>query len=117
MIIESLNLSTLSCFYCGRYTAKHKCKLQLSDDTFTTVLLCDNCVKLDETELRLKFAGNSDKTVKQAAKFLNVCKARIHQFIKEGRFPARKPGRDLLIKTSDLEKFALLERKTGRPVN
>ena len=117
MIIESLNLSTLSCFYCGRYTAKHKCKLQLSEDTFTTVLLCDSCIKLDETELRLKFSGTKNKTVKQAAKILNVNESRVRQFVYSKRLAADKVGRDLLIKSDDLEKFALLERKTGRPVN
>ena len=117
MQIEPLNLSTLSCFHCNWETAKHKCKIKLSEDVFITVCLCDNCVKLDETELRRKFAGNQNKTVKQAAKILYVNEARVRQFIYSKRPPAEKVGRYLLIKSDDLEAFALIQRKTGRPSN
>lgn len=117
MQIEQLNLSTLNCFHCHLETARHKCQLQLSNDVFITICLCDNCIKRDETELRMKFTGTRNKTVKQAAKFLNVNEARVRQFIYSKRLPARKVGRDLLIKTADLEAFAKIERKTGRPVN
>ena len=114
MQIEKLKLSTLSCFYCGRYTAKYKCKLELTD-AFITACLCDNCVELDETELLMRFFRTKNKTVKQAAKFLRVNETRVRQFIYSNRLPAEKVGRDLLIKTVDLEKFAAIERKTGRP--
>lgn len=117
MQIEKLNLSTLICFHCNWEPAKHKCKLQLSDDIFITVCLCDICVKRDETELRMKFSGTKNKTVKQAAKILGVSEGRVRQFIYTNRLPAEKVGRDLLIKTHDLEKFALIRRETGRPVN
>jgi len=117
MQIESLNLSTLTCFHCNWETAEHKCKLRLNEDIFITVCLCYICVKLDETELRMKFLGNPDKTVGQAAKILNVNEARVRQFIYSKRLHAEKIGRDLLIKTADLEAFAEIERKTGRPEN
>ena len=116
MQIEPLKLSTLLCFCCNLIQAKHKCKLQLSDDIFLTVCLCDKCIKLDETLLRMKFTGKN-VTVKQAAKFLNVNEARVRQFIYLERLNAEKVGRDLLIKADDLEAFAKIERKTGRPVN
>lgn len=119
MQIETLNLSTLDCFCCKWETAKHKCKLQLSEDIFLTICLCDICVELDETELRMKFVGKSgsSKTVKQAAKILGVNEARVRQFIYSGRLFAEKIGRDLIIKSDDLEAFALIQRKTGRPGN
>jgi len=119
MQIESLNLSTLDCFYCRWEAAKHKCKLRISDDIFLTVCLCDGCVKLDEIELRMKFTTPSDstKTVKQAARILNVNEARVRQFIYTRRLKAEKVGRDLLIKSDDLEAFAKIQRKSGRPAN
>lgn len=117
MQIEKLNLSTLNCFCCNLVTAQHKCKLQLSDDVFLTVCLCDDCVKLDETELRMRFEDSKRKTVKQAAKVLKVNEQRVRQFIYSGRLFAQKVGRDLLIKSDVLKTFAEIERKTGRPVN
>jgi len=117
MQIELLKLSTLTCFNCALKTAQHKCQIRISDDIFVTVCLCNDCVKLDEIELYMKFAGNQNKTVKQAAKILNVNEARVRQFIYAKRLPAEKVGRDLLIKTVDLETFAAIERKWGRPGN
>lgn len=64
MQIEPLNLLTLTCFCCNVEIAKHKCKIQLSDIVFIKVCLCDDCVKMDETELRMRFAGNQNKTVR-----------------------------------------------------
>ena len=116
MQIEYLNLSTLLCFNCNFVTAKHKCKIKLSDDIFITVCLCDDCVKLDEILLRMRFTGK-DMTVKQAAKFLDVNESRVRQFIYSNRLSAQKVGRDLLIKSDDLEAFAAIERRSGRPVN
>lgn len=116
MEIEPLYLSTLFCFNCDITHAKYKCKLQC-DDVFITVCLCDDCIKLDETELRMKFIGTRNRTVKQAAKILGVNEARVRQFIYSKRLPAEKVGRDLLIKSDDLEAFAEIERKTGRPSN
>jgi len=55
MQIEPLNLSTLNCFRCNFYVAKHKCKLQLSEVIIINICLCDFCVGLDETELRMHF--------------------------------------------------------------
>ena len=116
MEIEPINIKTLNCFCCNFFVAKHKCILQLSEDIFLTVCLCDSCVKLDETELLMYFAGNQNKTVKQAARFLFVNEARVRQFIYSSRLKAEKIGRDLLIKTNDLLAFAEIELKTGRPM-
>ena len=59
MEIEKLNITTLNCFCCNIFVAKHRCKLRISDDIFINVCLCDICVKLDETELRMRFMGTS----------------------------------------------------------
>ena len=61
MQIEPLNLPTLNCFCCNFLAVKHKCKLQLSEDVFATICLCDDCVKLDETELRMYCAGTKEE--------------------------------------------------------
>ena len=116
MQIEPLNLSTLNCFCCNFLEANHKCKLQLSEDIFLTICLCDICVKIDETELRMRFTS-TNKTVKQAAKILNVNEARVRQFIYSGRLFAEKIGRDPIIKSDVLERFAKIERRTGTPGN
>lgn len=69
MEITPLNISTLNCFCCNIFVAKHRCKLRISDDIFINVCLCDICVKRDETELRMKFMGKSgsSKTVEADA--------------------------------------------------
>jgi excisionase family DNA binding protein len=52
-------------------------------------------------------------TTKEVAERLGVTLPRVHTFIKEGRLPAEKLGRDLFIKEEDLK---LVEnRTTGRP--
>jgi len=57
--------------------------------------------------------GMSLLTTKEVAERLGVTLPRVHTFIKEGRLPAEKLGRDLFIKEEDLK---LVEnRKTGRP--
>jgi excisionase family DNA binding protein len=40
--------------------------------------------------------------VKEAAKFLNVSEQSIHNYIREGKIPAKKVGRPYLILKSDL---------------
>ena len=67
MEIEPLNLPTLNCFCCNFLEVKHKCKMQLSEDVFITICLCNICVKLDEAELRMRFMGNQNKTIKPVA--------------------------------------------------
>ncbi len=52
-------------------------------------------------------------TTKEAAEKLGVTVPRVHTFIKEGRLPAEKMGRDFFIKEEDLK--LLDNRKTGRP--
>ena len=62
MEIEPLKLTALTCFCCETEAAKHKCKIQIAvEDAFITVCLCDDCVKLDTTELRMKFMGTHNK--------------------------------------------------------
>lgn len=52
-------------------------------------------------------------TTLEAASRLQVSRYRIWQFIKAGRLPAEKLGRDYLIDERDLAHVAV--RKTGRP--
>jgi excisionase family DNA binding protein len=52
-------------------------------------------------------------TTKEVAERLGVTVPRVHTFIKEGRLPAEKMGRDFFINESDLKLVA--NRKTGRP--
>lgn len=49
----------------------------------------------------------------QVSKILGVNKSRVRQFIAAGRLPARKIGRDWLVKEEDLE--LVRHRKIGRP--
>jgi len=52
-------------------------------------------------------------TTKEAAAVLGVTPARIRQLVLEGKLPAEKFGRDLMIKESDLAKVS--DRPMGRP--
>lgn len=52
-------------------------------------------------------------TTKEAAARLDVTVRRVHQFIEEGRLPAKKMGRDYFIKEDDLK--LVEDRKPGRP--
>jgi len=52
-------------------------------------------------------------TTSQVSEKLNVSVRRVHQFIKQGRLPAAKHGRDYVIQENDLRLVA--ERKNGRP--
>lgn len=52
-------------------------------------------------------------TTNEAASLLGVTVQRIHQFIKDGRLPAEKMGRDYIIKEDDL--MLVEDRKVGRP--
>lgn len=52
-------------------------------------------------------------TTKEVAERLGVSLPRVHSFIKDGRLPAEKKGRDYFIKESDLK--LLDNRKPGRP--
>lgn len=54
-------------------------------------------------------------STKEAAKKLKVSAIRVRQFIREGRLPAQKVGRDYIIKEKDLEKVE--DRQPGRPKN
>lgn len=56
-------------------------------------------------------------TTEAAALILGVSQARIRKLIKEGRLPAEKRGRDLLLQETDVHLFAEHGRKKiGRPV-
>jgi excisionase family DNA binding protein len=52
-------------------------------------------------------------TTKQAGDVLGVSRARIHQFIAEGRLPAIKPGREYLVMRADLQ--AVVRKPVGHP--
>ena len=52
-------------------------------------------------------------TTKEAGERLGVSASRVRQLVLNKRLPAKKAGRDLLIKDEDLELVA--ERKPGRP--
>ena len=52
-------------------------------------------------------------TTTQAADILGVKQARVRQLILAGRLPARKHGRDWIIRERDLEFVRV--RKVGRP--
>jgi excisionase family DNA binding protein len=55
-------------------------------------------------------------TTEAAAMIIGVSQARIRKLIKEGRLPAEKIGRDLLLKETDVKWFAENGRKkVGRP--
>lgn len=54
-------------------------------------------------------------TTSQAARALGVSTIRVRQFIRTGRLPAVKAGRDWLIDTDALDTFAHTTRPTGRP--
>ena len=56
-------------------------------------------------------------TVKQTSKILNVNESRVRQFIYGGRLQSQKCicGQGLLIKKSEVERFAAIERRTGKP--
>jgi len=54
-------------------------------------------------------------TTAQAATQLGLTYYRVIQFIHGSRLPAVKLGRDWLIQQKDLDKFAAIPRKTGRP--
>ncbi len=52
-------------------------------------------------------------TTRQAAERLGVTVSRVRHLVLEGRLPAEKFGRDLVIREDDLELVA--DRKPGRP--
>ena len=54
--------------------------------------------------------------VNDAAKIIGVCPQRVRALIKAGRLKAQRVGRDWLFITSQVESFAAIERKAGRPV-
>ncbi|MBA2621673.1 MAG: helix-turn-helix domain-containing protein [Acidobacteria bacterium] len=71
-------------------------------------------IQLDEHFFSLYFIGMKVLTTREASERLNVSVRRVHQFIKQGRLPAAKLGRDYVIQEKDLSLVA--ERKNGRPV-
>jgi excisionase family DNA binding protein len=52
-------------------------------------------------------------TVSQAAKRLGISRARIHQFIREGRLIAIQPGREYFIARADIDEFSTVPRPPG----
>ncbi len=55
-------------------------------------------------EIHLKASEEEEVflNVKEAARFLNVSEQSVHNYIKEGKIPAKKVGRPYLILKSDL---------------
>ncbi len=70
-------------------------------------------IQLDEHFFFLYFIGMRVLTTREVSERLNVSVRRVHQFIKQGRLPAAKLGRDYVIQEKDLSLVA--ERKNGRP--
>lgn len=54
-------------------------------------------------------------SVAEVAKKLGVTRARINQFINEGRLPAIRIGRSFAVREDDLGTIEI--RKVGRPLN
>ena len=52
-------------------------------------------------------------TVPQAAEHLGVTRARVHQFIREGRLKVIRPGREYVIGRAEFERFAAIPRPSG----
>jgi excisionase family DNA binding protein len=55
-------------------------------------------------------------TVRQTAERLGVSGTRVRQFIHAHRLPAQRLGRDWIIDAPDLERFAAVPRRPGRPI-
>jgi excisionase family DNA binding protein len=56
---------------------------------------------------------NAMLTTQEAAERLGVSRRRINDFIKDGRLPAQRHGRDYIIQEKDLDRVE--ERRPGRP--
>ena len=54
-------------------------------------------------------------TTIQTAANLGISRYRVWQFIKSGRLPAIRIGRDLFVKERDALNFKSIERRPGRP--
>lgn len=54
-------------------------------------------------------------TTQEVADLLFISRPRVQALIKAGRLPAKKFGRDWLIKRTDLELDIIAQRKPGRP--
>ena len=54
-------------------------------------------------------------TTTDAAKRLGVTSQRVGTFIRHGRLPATRIGRDWMILSNDLDAFAERQRTNGRP--
>lgn len=69
-------------------------------------LILDFCIKSEEEK-------PENYTVKEAANILKCSEQSIHNYIKKGFLPAKKIGRNLLIKSSDVDE-ALKDVKSLR---
>ncbi len=54
-------------------------------------------------------------TIPQAAARLGLTYQRVDQFLREGRLPYIRLGRDRLVTATDLEAFQRRQRRPGRP--
>lgn len=54
-------------------------------------------------------------TAKQAAEQMNLSLRRVNQFLEAGRLPATKFSGVWMIRQDDLDTFAAIERRVGKP--
>jgi excisionase family DNA binding protein len=69
----------------------------------------------DDPRPRLRVGSELELSIAEAARRINVSRQRLAVLVKQGRIPARKFGKQYLIRAVDLNGIA--ERKAGRPKN
>ncbi len=67
----------------------------------------------DDPRSSLSVSSNVELSITEAAKRMNISRQRLTVLVQQGRIPARRFGKQYLIRASDLNRLA--ERKAGRP--
>ncbi len=67
----------------------------------------------DDPRPCLRVSDNLEMSIAEAAKRINISRQRLTLLVKQGRVPARKFGKQYLIRAVDLNTIS--ERKAGRP--
>lgn len=67
----------------------------------------------DDPRPCLRVSENLEMSIAEAAKRINISRQRLTLLVKQGRVPARKFGKQYLIRAIDLNSIA--ERRAGRP--
>lgn len=67
--------------------------------------LKDTIAQLQKATRSVNFKSRYSLTIKQAIEYLGLGDDKIRQLLDDGVIPYSKPGRDILIKREDLEKF------------